>query len=102
MKNKSQGIFHIGSNFEHSVQEVVGSVIKLIDDGLSSEKINTEELYSGKYEDIDRRVPDVSKIYREVGWKAKTTLNQGLEKTISWAKESKWWLAYDSSISDVN
>ena len=100
MKKKSVGIFHIGSNFEHSMQEVVDNVIRLVDVELIPERIDTEELYSGKYEDIDRRVPDVTKIYNEIGWKATTSLVEGLSNTINWARESDWWLASDSSISD--
>ena len=37
---------------------------------------------------IPKRVVDVSKIYKELNWKAKHTLRDGLEKTIEWYKES--------------
>ncbi len=37
---------------------------------------------------ISKRMVDVSKIYKELNWKAKHTLREGLEKTIKWYKEN--------------
>ena len=35
---------------------------------------------------------DSSKIFRELGWKSKTTFEEGIEKTIQWyEKNQKWW-----------
>ena len=98
MKNRSKGIFHIGSNFEHSVKDVIRMVIEILNSDLSIEYIDTDELYSGKYEDIYKRVPDVEKVYREIGWKASTQLFDGLNHTIEWAKKNDWWLTLNSEI----
>lgn len=97
MSEKKQGIYHIGSNFEHTMEEVVENVIRETNPTLKAELFNTDEKYSGTYEDIQRRVPDVSKIYDEIGWKATTNLEQGLIKTIEWVKQNPWWLEQDSS-----
>ena len=37
---------------------------------------------------IQKRVVDVSKIYKDLNWKAKYNLREGLEKTIEWYKEN--------------
>ena len=37
---------------------------------------------------LSKRMVDVSKIYKELNWKAKHTLREGLEKTIKWYKEN--------------
>ena len=66
MERKSNGIFHIGSNFEHSVEEVINTTIEILNVDLSIEHINTDELYSGKYEDIYKRVPDVEKVFNKM------------------------------------
>jgi len=38
---------------------------------------------------IPVRLVDVSRIKDEVGWEAKTSLREGLEKTIEWFKNNK-------------
>jgi GDP-L-fucose synthase len=38
---------------------------------------------------IPVRLVDVSRIKDEVGWEAKTSLREGLEKTIEWYKNNK-------------
>jgi nucleoside-diphosphate-sugar epimerase len=99
ISNKSNGIFHIGSNYEHSIKDVINTIITLTNTKLSVQSVDTDHLYGKTYEDISRRVPDVSKIFQEVGWKATTPLEEGLIKTIEWVKLHPWWLKKDSSIS---
>ncbi len=100
MERKSNGIFHIGSNFEHSVEEVINKTIEILNVDLSIEHINTDELYSGKYEDIYKRVPDVEKVFKEIGWRATTELSEGLSQTIKWARKNHWWLELNSDIKE--
>ena len=97
MNEQKQGIYHIGSNFEHTMEEVISSVIKHTNPELKPEVFNTAEKYPGTYEDIQRRVPDVTKIYEDIDWKATTNLDEGLQKTIEWVKQNPWWLEQDSS-----
>lgn len=40
----------------------------------------------GKYEDVMRRVPDISKIKKKLGFEPKFSLKSGLERTIEWQK----------------
>lgn len=40
------------------------------------------EVFGPSYEDIPRRVPDVSRIKKVIGWQATTPLEEGLKKTI--------------------
>jgi len=100
MKKKSQGIFHIGSNFEYTIEEVIKKIIKVTKFKNSYISINTSDLYQGKYEDILRRVPNVYKIQKEIGWKASTTIDDGILKIVNWANNNKWWLNLDSSIEE--
>ena len=42
---------------------------------------------SGKdYEDVRRRIPDVSKAEQLLGFKARVSLEEGLKRTIEWQK----------------
>jgi nucleoside-diphosphate-sugar epimerase len=38
----------------------------------------------GREGDIDRRMPDASRAQVELGWAARTTLEDGLARTIDW------------------
>lgn len=38
----------------------------------------------GKYEDVRRRLPDISKIKSELGYKPSISLDEGLKRTIDW------------------
>ena len=42
----------------------------------------------GKYEDVMRRVPDISKLKSFFDFKSNWSLEQGLIKTITWQRES--------------
>ena len=43
--------------------------------------------FNGKYEDVQRRVPDVEKARRLFGFRAKVDLEEGLQRTIAWQRQ---------------
>jgi len=77
-------IFNIGNTRETSIAELA-QILKEVG-GFQSEInfIPHKEVYGDRYEDIPRRVPDVSKIKRIIGWEDKTTLEEGIKKTIEY------------------
>ncbi len=98
MKKKASGIYHIGSNFEYTIAEAIDVISKVATFEQKVKKINTNDLYGNTYEDILRRVPDVSKIEHEIDWVAKTNLDEGVAKTIEWVKKNDWWLELNASV----
>ncbi len=94
---KSNGkIYNIGSNKESSIIEVLSIICKALGKDAIFEDVDTYEYFGNKYQDIHRRVPDVSKIDNEIGWRATTSLEEGIDKTIKWALENPWW--YNNSL----
>jgi len=79
--------FNIGSVREVSVLELA-QLLKQVG-GFTSpiQFVPHHEVFGPKYEDIPRRVPDVSKIKRSIGWEATTSLEDGLLKTINYYRE---------------
>ena len=78
---------NIGTNRETSVLELAQTMIKAF--GGHHEIVFKEHqgIYGTSYEDISRRVPDVSKAKRLLKWEASTTLEIGLGKTVDWFKK---------------
>src|SRR3989338_847062 len=86
--------FNIGSNKETKIKDAIEMIAGLAGKGDETkwENLDTSKYYGGSYEDIPRRVPDVNKAKKILNWEAKTSLIEGLKKTIEWAKRNKWWL----------
>jgi UDP-apiose/xylose synthase len=59
---------------------------KLVGPDRASEirSVDAGEFYGKGYEDCDRRIPDISKAGRLLGWKPKISLDTALEKTMKW------------------
>jgi nucleoside-diphosphate-sugar epimerase len=87
--------YHIGSNFEHTVDDLIAISASVTGTKQAPKPFDTSKEYGKYYEDIERRVPDVSKIREHVGWTAATNLEQGMAKFRDWAMASPWWLALD-------
>ncbi len=87
--------FNIGSNTPTTIKEVNEIILELGDSSgsLSLESIDTRELYGSRYEDIGLRVPEISKAEEILGWKPRTSVRDGINSTISWAKKNEDWLS---------
>ena len=86
-------IFNIGNSTENTVKEAIELSIEISKKGLKWEKFDTKKYYGTTYEDIQRRIPDVSKAKKFLGWEATTKLEDGIKKTIDWSMENQWWLS---------
>jgi UDP-glucose 4-epimerase len=86
--------FNIGSMTETTVGDVVALAIKIanVDSVSSAEAINTAAHYGGRYEDIPRRIPDSTKAQRELGWRLQVDIEEGIRRTIDWARANPWYL----------
>jgi UDP-glucose 4-epimerase len=86
--------FNIGSMTETTVRDVVALAIKIanVDSVSGAEAIDTAARYGGRYEDIPRRIPDSTKAQRELGWRLQVDLEEGIRRTIDWARANPWYL----------
>ena len=67
-------VFNIGNDEEITIQDLASEVIELTNSKSTIEKVLYEEAYAPGFEDMQRRVPDISKIKRTVGWSPKLSL----------------------------
>lgn len=73
------GTYHIGTSIETNVGELTEEILKIM--SWSPKEKVTKTSPAGS---VKRRLPDVSKIKNEIGWEAKTGLEEGLKKTVEW------------------
>jgi UDP-glucose 4-epimerase len=89
--NAKNEIFNISTNpdDEISILELSKLIFKLMNNNENDFENNVKYIpYSnfGKYEDVKRRVPDISKIKNMLNFEPKFSLIEGLIKTIDWQK----------------
>jgi UDP-glucose 4-epimerase len=69
-------VFNVGNNQQISIMELANKVIEITKSSSSIEKIAYEKAYPEGFEDMQRRVPDISKINRVLGWEPEINLDQ--------------------------
>jgi len=84
--------FNVGFPEEHTIASVIATIIDQAGVDIEPEPVDTRQKYGAVYEDIDRRVPSVSKIRDKLGWEATTGLTEGIRRTIDWARTTDYWL----------
>jgi nucleoside-diphosphate-sugar epimerase len=79
-KEEAHEIYNVGSNKGYSVNEVIEYLKEI--EGLES----PIDYVNNKAPMIPKRLIDSYKIFYTLGWEAKTSIKEGLEKTIKWYK----------------
>ena len=69
-------VFNVGNNQQISIMDLAKKVIEITNSSSKIEKIAYEDAYPDGFEDMQRRVPDISKIKSVLGWSPKIGLNQ--------------------------
>ncbi len=69
-------VFNVGNNSQISIMELAKKVIQITGSKSSIEKIAYEKAYPEGFEDMQRRVPDISKIKQVLGWEPEINLDQ--------------------------
>jgi UDP-glucose 4-epimerase len=76
--------FNIGNDAEHTVLELAEQTIAATGSSSRIEFVPQAAVYGSSYEDIVRRVPDVTKMHGVLGVRAETPLADGLRRTVEW------------------
>jgi UDP-glucose 4-epimerase len=86
--NAAGEIINIGSNKEISILDLAKTIHRLCAPGgeLQVKLQPYDEISGRKYEDVRRRVPDIEKAKRLLGFEAQVALEEGLATTIAWQR----------------
>ena len=68
-------VFNIGNDEETTIEDLAHEVIELTGSTSAIEKVLYEKAYAPGFEDMQRRIPDIGKIKRVVGWAPKLSLD---------------------------
>jgi len=69
-------VFNVGNSSQISIMELAKKVIEITGSKSSIDKIAYEKAYPEGFEDMQRRVPDISKIKQVLGWEPEINLDQ--------------------------
>ena len=69
-------VFNVGNNQQITIMELAKKVIELTGSSSTIERIAYEKAYPEGFEDMQRRVPDISKIKQVLGWAPAINLDQ--------------------------
>jgi UDP-glucose 4-epimerase len=69
-------VFNVGNNQQISIMELAKKVIDITGSKSTIEKIAYEKAYPQGFEDMQRRVPDISKMKQVLGWSPEIGLDQ--------------------------
>ncbi len=69
-------VFNIGTDREVTINRLAEMVREAADSDSPIEHVPYDEAYAEGFEDMQRRVPDVSKLERTIGYKPATTLEE--------------------------
>jgi UDP-glucose 4-epimerase len=72
-------VFNIGGKGELSINELAERILRLVPSKSKIRHISYEEAYGLGFEDMQRRVPDTSKIFRSIGWEPKFEIDRIIE-----------------------
>jgi UDP-glucose 4-epimerase len=79
-------VFNIGSSDEITIMDLAERVRAACGSDSEIRLIPYEQAYEAGFEDMRRRVPDISKINSLLGWRPTRTLEQILEDVIEWQR----------------
>ena len=80
-------VFNVGNNQQISIMELAKKVIEITGSKSSIEKIAYEKAYPEGFEDMQRRVPDISKIKRVLGWAPEINLDQVIKDIAAYSSK---------------
>jgi UDP-glucose 4-epimerase len=80
------GIFNIGGNEEISINELAARVKAITNSASPIRHVPYDEAYMEGFEDMERRVPDISKIADLIGYKNTCSLDSILAKVVEYER----------------
>ena len=79
-------VFNIGNETELTINELADRVIRLAGSSSKIQKIPYSEAYGDGFEDMRRRVPDLTKVRELIGYRPRISVDEIIEKVITYQR----------------
>lgn len=79
-------IFNIGSDQAVSIKELASEIIQRVDPSVQIKYVEYSDAYGKDFEDVRRRVPDVTRLASTINKKPQLSLGEILDDIIAWKK----------------
>jgi UDP-glucose 4-epimerase len=79
-------VFNIGNEQEVSITELAERIIRLTGSSSTIQRIPYTEAYGDGFEDMRRRVPDLTKIREAIGYRPRVSLDEIIQRVIGYHK----------------
>lgn len=76
-------VFNVGNTEEVTVRQLAERVIRLTGSSSSIELVPFEKAYAPGFEDMRRRVPDITRIHKLLGWRPTRSLDECLSSVVA-------------------
>lgn len=80
-------VYNIGSDFPVTIRQLAEEIIERVNQSVKIEFLPYREAYGDDFEDVRRRVPDVSRLEKTLGRKPTMSLGAILDDIIRWKRE---------------
>jgi UDP-glucose 4-epimerase len=77
-------VINVGTDEETSIRRLAEMMIELEGGKSAIRFVSEQSVYGDSYQDVPRRVPDVTRMQRLLGVRAETPLADGLARTLAW------------------
>ena len=82
-------VFNIGSDEPWSIRQLAEAVIAKVDPAVGIEYLPYGKAYGDDFEDVRRRVPDVSRLEQTIGFKPRMGLEPILDDIVAWKRQQR-------------
>jgi UDP-glucose 4-epimerase len=76
-------VFNVGNNQQVSIEELAQKIIEITGSKSKITKIPYSQAYPEGFEDMQKRVPDISKIKNVLGWSPQKRLDQIIKDVVA-------------------
>jgi UDP-glucose 4-epimerase len=80
-------VINVGTDQETSIRALAEALIEQGGGRSEIRYVPQETIYGDSYQDVPRRVPDVTRMHKILGVQATTSLAEGLARTIAWFRK---------------
>jgi UDP-glucose 4-epimerase len=80
-------VFNIGGTEEISILDLAGKIIEITKSHSKIELIPYELAYEADFEDMERRVPSIEKVFQLIGFKPNGNLDNIIREIVAFMKE---------------